>query len=62
MFQFVAQHERQFCTLNGKPLVQRTMPATDQSPMIAFSTGPAPPPNLRPSPNGSSYNPFTLIW
>src|SRR5690349_12701670 len=61
MFQFVVQHERQFCTLNGKPLVQRKMPESDQSPMIAFITDPAPPPNLRPSPNGSSTNPFTLI-
>ena len=32
-FQLVAQHERQLATLNGKPLVQRISPATDQSPI-----------------------------
>ena len=42
-FQFVAQHERQLATLNGKPLVQRISPAIDQSPINALRAPPAPP-------------------
>ena len=61
-FQFVAQHERQFWTLNGKPLVHRTSPATDQPPMTSLSGPEAPDPIFRPRPKGRSQMKSALIW
>src|SRR6188508_3257930 len=49
-FQFVAQHERQLATLNGKPLVQRISPAIDQSPINALRMLPEPPAYRLPCP------------
>ena len=61
-FQFVAQHERQLATLNGKPLVQRIRPAIDQSPISWLTTLLTPPPKRLPWPNGSSASQLVLIW
>src|SRR6187200_950 len=59
-FQLVAQHERQLATLNGKPLVQRSRPAIDQSPIRALRASPTPPPYRLPCPNGSSASQLVL--
>src|SRR5262245_1116596 len=61
-FQFVDQQDRQLMTLNGKPLVQRQRPESDQSPMTAFSQPGASPPIGLPWPNGRSATQFTLTW
>src|ERR1700756_1733299 len=61
MFQFVAQ-VNPLSIVMGKPLVQRKMPDTFQSPIKALSTGLMLSMKLWPLPTGRSQMTFALTW